>query len=110
MAVLSASTWNTLGLGVAGSWATLGLVAMFDPHRTAELFGVTAFRSSQAAKSESIAAFSGLIGSRDLAIGLALFILGRKRKNNAMGTLVLSTMVISAADTYLVWLRRSYSE
>ncbi|KAM5344168.1 hypothetical protein ACJ41O_012705 [Fusarium nematophilum] len=104
MCSFSTSTWNSLGLGVAASWAALGLIAVFDPHRTASLFGVTITGH------DSKVGLSGLIGSRDLVIGLILFLLGRKGRNDAMGTLILSTLGISATDIYLVWRRRSYVE
>ncbi|KAK2594462.1 hypothetical protein QQS21_007808 [Conoideocrella luteorostrata] len=110
LSAISPTTWNTLGLGVAYSWGVLSALATFAPHRTAELFGITTLSNEQTADPESVLGFSGLVGSRDLAIALAMYYLARKGRNDELGTLILSTMCICAADIGLVWRRRSYQE
>lgn len=107
---LSPTTWNTLGLGVASSWVVLSSLATFSPHRTAALFGITVLSDSQTADHESTLGFSGLLGSRDLAIGLAMYFLAKKGRNDELGTLILSTLCICAADIGLVLRRKSYGE
>lgn len=107
---ISPTTWNTLGLGVASSWFVLSSLATFTPHRTAELFGITTLSNDRTADPESILGFSGMVGSRDLTIGLAMYFLAKKGRNDELGTLILSTLCICAADIGLVWRRQSYGE
>ena len=107
---VSPTTWNTLGLGVAGSWVVLSSLATFAPHRTARLFGITALSDGDKADHESALGFSGVVGSRDLTIGLAMYWLARKGRNDELGTLILSTMCVCAVDLALVLRRKSYGE
>ncbi|KAM6509694.1 hypothetical protein FALCPG4_017341 [Fusarium falciforme] len=108
MVSLSPSTWNTLGLGVAAGWATLGLVGFFQPARSAELFGV--IPSAKDSSKETNRAMALILGSRDFSIATALFVLGRAGRDEEMGTLILSTLVICGADIYLVWKAKRYAE
>ncbi|KAH7254612.1 hypothetical protein B0J15DRAFT_494686 [Fusarium solani] len=91
MVSLSPSTWNTLGLGVAAGWATLGLVGFFQ-------------------QLDQLSSMALILGSRDFSIATALFMLGRAGRNEEMGTLILSTLVICGADIYLVWKAKRYAE
>lgn len=108
MDLLSPSTWNTLGLGVAAGWATLGCIGILYPARSAELFGVIS--SEKDISKEANRAMALILGSRDLSIATALLVLGRTGRNEEMGTLILSTLVICGADIYLVWKAKRYAE
>lgn len=108
MTSLSPTTWNALGLGVAAGWATLGLIGFFQPARSAELFGV--IPSAKDSSKGINQAMALILGSRDFSIATALFVLGREGRNEEMGTLILSTLVICGADIYLVWKVKRYAE
>lgn len=110
---ISPSTWNTLGLGVAGTWFALGLVGVLQPARTAEIFGISSGHPCGTAEESAAAARQGmalLLGSRDFTIGAALLALGASKRHDEMGTVILSTMIICAADIYLVWKAKRFSE
>lgn len=100
MAPINASTWNTLGLCVATTYATLGASTIFFPWLTAETLG---FRSLLEHAKADVPGVMGFIGGRDLSIGLAIFVLGRAGRNREMGTLILSSMFLCAIDTYVFW-------
>ncbi|CAM1505969.1 Fc.00g116060.m01.CDS01 [Cosmosporella sp. VM-42] len=90
------------------TWVTLGLFGIFQFSRFAEIFGVSSSPSDRNKDSETGVAL--LLGSRDLTFATALFALGRTGKNDEMGTVILSSMIICAADVYLMWKRRRYAE
>ncbi|KAL6404875.1 hypothetical protein AUP68_11707 [Ilyonectria robusta] len=101
MASASSSTWSSLGLGVAVTWVTLGLVGIFQPARSAQIFGVSSpTEPSGKADNTGIAV---ILGSRDFAVAAALFALHEAGKHEEMGTVILSTMIICGADIYLAW-------
>ena len=108
--MVSPSTWNTLGLGVAGSWAVLSVVATLAPHRTAELFGITALSDARTTSDASVLGFRGMVGSRDATLALVLYALARNARNRDLGTAILCTMTICVADLYIVLRRRAYAE
>lgn len=108
MTWLSPSTWNRLGLGVAATWVALGCIGIFQPVHTAEIFGVTSRDSDT--NETNYRAMGLLLGSRDVAIAAALFILGRAGRNREMGAVILSTLIICATDIYLVRQSRRYQE
>jgi hypothetical protein len=107
---ISPTTWNTLGLGIASSWIVLGSLAAVTPHRAAELFGITTLSNPHTADHESTLGFSGVLGSRDLTIGLAMYFLAKKGRNDELGTLILSTLCVCAVDIALVWRRKAFRE
>ncbi|KAL6698910.1 hypothetical protein J3F84DRAFT_364347 [Trichoderma pleuroticola] len=105
MPFLSASTWNSLGLSVAATFAVLGSSALFDKKRTAELFSLEPATSDEKPKDGGASAslVGLLVGSRDLTMATTLFALHRAGQTEAMGTVILSSMIICAADVYIVW-------
>lgn len=103
MASISPSTWNQLGFGVATLWVGLGLLSIFQSSRVAQTFGI--HTAGPDATNLGL-----LISSRDLAIAATLFALGRSGSNNEMGTVILSTLIVAAADVVVVWRERKYPE
>jgi hypothetical protein len=102
----SASTWNSLGLSVAATFAILGSSALFDTERTAELFSLEPstppfVNEEQSRSSDRVVAI--LVGSRDLTMATMLVALHRAGMRDAMGTVILSSMGICVADLYIVW-------
>lgn len=108
MASITPNTWNQLGLGVATSWVGLGLLSIFRPAQVAETFGFSASPSVAAQSDTTILGL--LIGSRDLAIAATLLSLGRSGRNHEMGTVIISTLIISGVDIFLVWKKKKYLE
>ncbi|OPB42411.1 hypothetical protein A0O28_0035280 [Trichoderma guizhouense] len=108
MPLISASTWNTLGLSVAATFAILGSSALFDKKRTAELFSLEPATSEEKPKDGSLVGL--LVGSRDLTMATTLFALHRAGQTDAMGTVILSSMIICAADVYIVWKGKKRAE
>ncbi|KAF3069571.1 hypothetical protein CFAM422_007072 [Trichoderma lentiforme] len=109
MPLISASTWNSLGLGVAATFAILGSSALFDKKRTAELFSLEP-RATSAEKPKDGSLVGLLVGSRDLTMAATLFALHRAGQTDAMGTVILSSMIICAADVYIVWKGKKRAE
>lgn len=102
MPLISSTAWNSLGLSVAASFAILGSGALVDSKRTAKLFSLQPPPSDEKLRaSPSLVAI--LVGTRDLTMATALFALHRAGKMDAMGTVILSSMIICAADIYIVW-------
>ncbi|KAH7161324.1 hypothetical protein EDB81DRAFT_784448 [Dactylonectria macrodidyma] len=104
----SISAWNTLGLGVAATWAALGLVGVLRPTRSAEIFGVLSMHKADGTPDDTGIAL--LFGSRDFTIAAALFALYSAGRDEEMGTVILSSMIICVADIYLAWKSRRGSE
>lgn len=107
-AMTSISAWNTLGLGVAATWAALGLVGVLRPTRSAEIFGVLSMHKADGTPDDTGIAL--LFGSRDFTIAAALFALYSAGRDEEMGTVILSSMIICVADIYLAWKSRRGSE
>ncbi|KAK4070106.1 uncharacterized protein Triagg1_6527 [Trichoderma aggressivum f. europaeum] len=105
MPLISASTWNSLGLSVAAAFAVLGSSALFDKKRTAELSSLEPSTSDEKPRDGGASAslVGLLVGSRDLTMAATLFALHRAGQTDAMGTVILSSMIICAADVYIVW-------
>ncbi|KKP07405.1 hypothetical protein THAR02_00467 [Trichoderma harzianum] len=108
MPLISASTWNSLGLSVAATFAILGSSALFDKKRTAELFSLEPATSEEKPTDGSLVGL--LVGSRDLTMATTLFALHRAGQTDAMGTVILSSMIICAADVYIVWKGKKRAE
>ncbi|KAL7912805.1 hypothetical protein GGI35DRAFT_476636 [Trichoderma velutinum] len=105
MPLISASTWSSLGLSVAATFAVLGSSALFDKKRTAELFSLEPSTSGEKLKDggANSSLVGLLVGTRDLTMATVLFALHRAGQTDAMGTVILSSMIICAADVYIVW-------
>ncbi|KAK0766905.1 hypothetical protein N5P37_000635 [Trichoderma harzianum] len=113
MPLISTSTWNSLGLSVAATFAILGSSALFDKKRTAELFSLEPSSTSDGKPKDSGASSSLvglLVGTRDLTMATTLFALHRAGHTDAMGTVILSSMIICAADVYIVWKGKKRAE
>ncbi|QYT01363.1 hypothetical protein H0G86_008406 [Trichoderma simmonsii] len=108
MPLISASTWNSLGLSVAATFAILGSSALFDKKRTGELFSLEPATSEEKPKDDSLVGL--LVGTRDLTMATTLFALHRAGQTEAMGTVILSSMIICAADVYIVWKGKKRAE
>lgn len=103
-------SWNALGLGVAASFAFLGTLSVAQPSVTEDLFGVAKMQAPSPIRQLDSHSFSILLGGRDMAIGVSLFLLAREGNTKAMGTVILSTMCICLPDLYLVWRNKRYQE
>lgn len=122
---LTPATWRVLGLSVAISYMGLGTFALTAPVLAAKGFGLypsTASRSTaEAPKSVATTATTTtrlttedskethaaavttsmlLLGARDLSIGVALATFWSRDDRRAMGTLILSGMVLCVVDVW----------
>lgn len=96
MASLQASTWRTLGLSVAASYAALGALDVLLPYRAGyEFFGLP--------PSDAVGRLVPLLGVRDLAIAAALFALARQGKGPEMGTVILAGTILCVWDAVAIW-------
>lgn len=122
---LTPSTWRLLGLSVAAGYIGLGTFALTTPILAAKALGVypppPSISTSSTAKSSSItetssskehdervSASMSLLAARDFSIGVALFAFDYQDKPHAMGTLILSGMVLCAADVFYVFRLRGW--
>ena len=116
---LSPSTWRVLGLSVATSYIGLGTFALTAPTLAAKAFGLypsftvspaasepTALNKAEASHARSITTSMTLLAVRDFSIGLALFAFDYQRNLHAVGTLILSGVVLCAADVFVIWKQR----
>ena len=110
----SASTWRVLGLSVAATYIGLGTFAISAPVTAAQRFGLYPQNNSGVSSEKllttdkeehgkAIATSMTLLGARDLSIGIALACLDYQEHPRAMGTLILSGMVLCVADVYQIW-------
>lgn len=96
----ASSTWNTLGLGVAATYATLGTASFLRPSLVAQQLG---FRPIAAGAHDNTAGLLAFIGARDLSFSLAIVALSRAGRYREMGTVILSTMLFCAVDLGVMW-------
>jgi hypothetical protein len=114
---LSPSTWRALGLSVAANFIGLGTYAIAVPVQAAKVFGVypesTQSRSddkvhltdkNKHAKAATVS--MKLLGARDISIGLAIAVFGYQHNQRAMGTVILSALILCVADVYEIWKMR----
>ena len=95
------STWRALGLSVAVAYSGLGCLGIFAPKMCAEGLGL---RSHNNPEAERLVANSLiLLSARDLSIATALYSFYRTQNSRAMGTVILSTMVLCVIDVAMVW-------
>ncbi|KAJ9497908.1 hypothetical protein H2202_006511 [Exophiala xenobiotica] len=114
---LSPSTWHALGLSVAASFIGLGTYAIATPVQAAKVFGVYP-DSTQSPSDEKVhltdknkhakAAIVSmkLLGARDLSIGVAIAVFGYQHNQRAMGTVILSALILCVVDVYEIWKMR----
>lgn len=106
MIAIQPSTWHSLGLGVATSFAALGLTAIIAPFRTAGLFRFQHALSSNGRK--DVPAMMSLFGARDLSLAVTAFYLGSAGLDQELGALILSAMIVCAVDLYAVIKRQNW--
>lgn len=110
------STWNTIGLGIAAGFAGLGLLSTVRPEDIDYLFGVThkveknGATAAVAVGQVNHRTVATLVGGRDLAIAVSIFVLGRAGKHQEMGVVILSTMCLAIPDVWLAWCNKKYPE
>ncbi|CEJ94288.1 hypothetical protein VHEMI09829 [[Torrubiella] hemipterigena] len=103
-------SWNALGLGVAASFAFLGTVSVAQPSVAEDLFGVAKMQAPSPVRQLDSHSFSILLGGRDMAIGVSIFLLAREGNTKSMGTVILSTLCVCLPDLYLVWRNKRYQD
>ncbi|KAH6645279.1 hypothetical protein BKA67DRAFT_541512 [Truncatella angustata] len=96
MPELSTATWRYLGLGVAASYAGLGIFQAVQPHAI----------SPQVDARQQVGWLMNLIAARDLSIAAILFSFAYRGKTQELGTVILGGMIICAADTIAVGKRK----
>ncbi|KAM0813971.1 hypothetical protein AB5N19_13973 [Seiridium cardinale] len=108
MPELSSSTWRYLGLGVAASYAGLGIYQAVRPVQAALGFYDIPKHviSPQVDSKEQVGYLMNLIAARDLSVAVILFSLAYRGKTQEMGTVILGAMIICAADTIAAWKRK----
>ena len=97
--------WRVLGLSVAAGYAGLGSFAIFMPIPAATEHGLR----QEPATTESdkfVKKAMAWIGVRDLAFGAAITAFYYQEKPREMGTVILSGMILCAADVILVYQHR----
>ena len=92
---------RVLGLSVAAGYTSLGSYAAFAPVSSAKVFGLRAPESTPATE-ERMSAALAWIGARDISIAVALLALDYQRNPKAMGTLILSSMILCLTDSYFI--------
>lgn len=112
---LTTSTWRLLGLSVATGYVGLGTFALTTPTIAAKALGVYPSTSESTGSTvvskqhhQQVCASMTLLAARDISIGLALFAFDYQSAPHAMGTLILSGMVLCAADVYYVFRLRGW--
>ncbi|KAF2166738.1 hypothetical protein M409DRAFT_54529 [Zasmidium cellare ATCC 36951] len=87
--------WRAMGLSVAATFAGLGSFAILAPKQSVELFGM----KSTTPESAAVGANSMfLLGVRDLSSAAALAAFYYQENPNAMGTVIMSSMILCVAD------------
>lgn len=83
----------------------LGLAQMFYPKAFArEVFAIEAETSEDV--NEAVSLFEPLLGSRDLAVAVAIFSFAYTRQDKAMGVVIVSGTVLCYADAVAIYVRR----
>jgi hypothetical protein len=104
----SATPWRYLGLGVAVSYAGLGIFQAARPVQAALGFYDIPKHvvSPQVDSKQQVGYLMNLIAARDLSIAAILFSLAYKGKTQETGTVILGGMIIWLADTIAAWKRK----
>ncbi|KAK5455172.1 hypothetical protein LTS15_005892 [Exophiala xenobiotica] len=114
---LSPSTWHALGLSVAASFIGLGTYAIATPVQAAKVFGVypegtqsrsdnKAYQTDKDKHAKAATVSMKLLGARDLSLGLAIASFGYQHNQRAMGTVILSALILCVVDVYEIWKMR----
>ena len=96
--------WRVLGLGVAAGYAGLGSYAMFMPITSATEHGLRPKADPESDKFVKNA--MAWIGVRDMSIAAALLTFYYQGKPAEMGVVIMSGMIMCAADVVLVYRHR----
>jgi len=108
MASLSQDTfpnvWRALGLSVAAGYVGLGTMGLLIPVKLAENHGL---KPSGPDAEKFATTTMTWISVRDLSIGAALLAFYYQEKPREMGTLILSGMILCAADSILIYRHRT---
>lgn len=116
--MVAASTWQTLGLGVATYYVATGTVAFFSPAASADrLFalGSSALaqnpdkfpNNAQSREDKAVGVAGSLVAARNLALATAAIVLYRDGNYRAMGTVLLSASAfIGLLDGVEIYKRR----
>lgn len=105
---LSTSTWRYLGLGVAASYAGLGIFQAVQPIRAGLGFYDIPKHviSPEVDAKQQVSWLMNLIAARDLSMAVILFTFAYRGKTQEMGTVILGGLIICAADTVAAWKRK----
>jgi len=112
-------------LSVGAGYTFLGTCAIMNPTFVSEVFNLhpkpSTFKPTAAEKGPLSSTTAGikahadatstsmiLLGARDLSIGLALLTFYYNEDSKAMGTLILSGMVLCATDVIWIWRLRGW--
>lgn len=99
------NTWRVLGLSVAAGYGLLGSMGILAPLAAATSLGL---RQKPSPETDEVLRNSMfLLGVRDVSIGAALFAFYYQDKPRAMGTAILSGMILCVGDVWLVWKLRN---
>lgn len=116
--MVSASTWQTLGLGVAACYAGAGALAVFAPAYEADLLfnlGSSALaqnpdkfpNNAESREDKAVGVLLPLLGARNWAIATAMFALHRSENFSGLGTVILSgSAFVGVLDGIEVYKRR----
>lgn len=87
--------WRVMGLSVAVSFAGLGTFAMIAPKKSAEVLGMTTSNK----EADEVASNSMVfLGARDFSFATALAAFYYQEDPHAMGTVIMSSMILCAVD------------
>ncbi|ETS73180.1 hypothetical protein PFICI_15125 [Pestalotiopsis fici W106-1] len=108
MSRLSTATWRYLGLGVAASYAGLGVFQAIQPVKAALGFYDIPKHviSPQVDARQQVGWLMTLIAARDISTAVILFTFAYKGKTREMGTVILGSLIVCAADSVTAWTRR----
>lgn len=108
MSQLSTATWRCLGLGVAASYAGLGIFQSLQPLKASlGLYDIPKHVvSPQVDANQQVPYLMNLIAARDMSIAAILFAFAYRGQTREMGIVILGGLIICAADTIAAWKRK----
>ncbi|KAL1409206.1 hypothetical protein Q8F55_006039 [Vanrija albida] len=116
--MVSASTWQTLGLGVAAAFTGAGALAVFAPAYEGNLLfnlGSAALaqnpdkfaNAAESREDKAVSVLLPLLGARNWALAASMFVLHRQGNWSALGTVILSgSAFVGILDGIEVFRRR----
>lgn len=108
MSNLSSTTWRYLGLGVAASYAGIGVFQAIRPVKASLGFYDIPKHvvSPQVDSRQQVGSLMTLIAARDISTAAILFTFAYRGQTSEMGTVILGSLIVGAADTVTAWTRR----